>query len=371
MQKRKILQLYYEPHLSGISRHVIYLLNALKDEPYGFWVLCSTGDGKIQQSLKKTLGENYVRIVPPGRFFSWRGFFKALRIIRSEKIDTVHVHNLQSAAWGYAAVILSGCRRVIFTPHVFGTEIRFFKIFSRHLWKILRPFTMMYIAVSKTQHDHMRSRGFIIGPDRVKFVANHVDELHLRNRCREDRETIRKENGISETAVVVSQMARLDRQKNPFFLIKVTQLLQEQAPDMVFMLIGEGPLKIRLKREIERHNLNGRVRLMGYRHDGLDLLRASDIVTLTSRWEGLPYALLEANCFKKPVVATDIPGNRDLVADGESGFLANTPEEFAGKLFKLAQSRELREQFGKEGYNRNKDLFNPDRMALQMRKIYD
>ena len=229
---------------------------------------------------------------------------------------------------------------------------------------------MMYIAVSKTQHDSLL-RWRVGRPDRIKFIANHVDESNLRNRCKEKREMILNKNGILETSVVICQMARLDRQKNPFFLIKVTELIQEQAPEIGFMLIGEGPLKIPLKREIKTRNLNGRVMLMGYRHDGLDLLNASDIVTLTSRWEGLPYVLLEANCFKKPVVATDIPGNRDLVSDGESGYLAKTPEEFAEKLLKLARSKALRDEMGTKGYNRNKDLFSLSHLALQMREIYD
>ena len=110
---------------------------------------------------------------------------------------------------------------------------------------------------------------------------------------------------------------------------------------------------------------------MGYRHDGPELLNASDIVTLTSRWEGLPYALLEAMCLKKPVVVTDIPGNRDLVANGESGYLAKRPEEFSEKLVKLARLKELRDQMGNDGYRRNRDLFNPSHLARLMREIYE
>jgi glycosyltransferase involved in cell wall biosynthesis len=368
-KKQKVLLLFYEPYLSGISRHVIYLLNAMGDEQYDFWVLCSTGDGKIQQALKNIVEEDRVKIVPPGRFFSFNGVWEALRIIRSQKIDTIHIHNLQSAPWAYAAVVFSGLRRVIFTPHVVGIETKLSKLLSQHLWKLLRPFTMTFIAVSKSQHDLML-RWRIAEHGRVKFVANHVDKSELRDKYKQKRQAIRKENGIAEAAVVVSQMARLDRQKNPFFLINVAKLIQEQAPEMVFILIGEGPLRKSLEQEIKRHNLNDRVRLKGYRHDGLNLLLASDIVTLTSRWEGLPYVLLEAIYFRKPVIATDIPGIRDLVANGKSGYLAKTEEKFAARLVQLAQSKELRDQMGKEGYRRNESLFDICNMAGLMREIY-
>ena len=93
-------------------------------------------------------------------------------------------------------------------------------------------------------------------------------------------------------------------------------------------------------------------------------------MTLTSRWEGLPYVLLEAIYFRKPVIATDIPGIRDLVANGKSGYLAKTEEKFAARLVQLAQSKELRDQMGKEGYRRNESLFDICNMAGLMREIY-
>ena len=197
-----------------------------------------------------------------------------------------------------------------------------------------------------------------------------MDESELQNRCKKGRQSIRKNNDIPESAVVVIQMARLDRQKNPLFLIKVAELIKSQAPEIVFVLIGEGPLKKSMKMEIEKHNLSDMVRLNGYLHDGLDLLRASDIVTLTSRWEGLPYVLIEAVYFKKPVIATDIPGLRDLVEDGKSGYLVNTEAEFAARLIQLAKSKELRDQMGTEGFRRNESLFHMDNMAGMMDDIY-
>ena len=348
----------------------MYLLKALENEPYDLMVLCATADEKIPQALKKTLGADFIRTVPPGRFFCFTGFLKMMKIIRSRKIDTVHVHNLQSAPWAYAAAALSGCKRIIFTPQVDSIGAGSFEWLFRQLWKVLKPMTAMYIAVSKTQQARMLQWG-IARPAKVKTVTNHIDESGLLEKCGNDRQTVRKNNGLPENAVVVSQMARLDRQKNPFFLMRVAELTREKAPEMLFAMMGDGPLKRPLEREIETRNLNGRVRLMGYRHDGPELLNASDIVTLTSRWEGLPYALLEAMCLKKPVVVTDIPGNRDLVANGESGYLVKTPEEFSEKLVKLARSKELRDQMGNNGYRRNKDLFNPSHLACLMREIYE
>jgi glycosyltransferase involved in cell wall biosynthesis len=225
------------------------------------------------------------------------------------------------------------------------------------------------IAVSKGQQKRMM-RVRTAEDGKVKLVANHIDESELKQNHRKDRQTVRGEIGLQETAIVVCQPARLDRQKNPLFLIRVAALTRVQFPNLVFMLMGEGPLKKKVIQEINRQNLQETVRLMGYRPDALDLLGASDIVTLTSLWEGLPYALLEAVCLKKPVVATDVRGNQDLVVHGCSGYLSKTEDEFAAALGRLAQSKSLRDKMGKYGYDRQKDLFDLTHLAHLMAPVY-
>jgi glycosyltransferase involved in cell wall biosynthesis len=80
--------------------------------------------------------------------------------------------------------------------------------------------------------------------------------------------------------------------------------------------------------------------------------------------------LIEAVYFKKPVIATDILGPRDLVEDGKSGYLVNSEEEFAERLIQLAKAKELRDRMGTEGFRRNASLFRMDNMAAMMDDIY-
>ncbi len=368
-KKLKILQIYYEPFFSGISRHVIYLLETMSNRTYDHMVLCSTGDEKIRKALNITLGGHLVIIVRPGRFFSFSGFLQIIKIIRRQKVDVVHVHNLQTAAWAIPATLLSGCRKIIFTPHVDSFGIESLTAVVRRLGSLIRLFPLTFIAVSKAQYKRFSTLG-IAKPDRVKFVANHIRASEFVKTMNLHRNMIRQKNHLPENAIIVSQIARLDRQKNPFFLIRVADLIRGQFPNILFLLIGEGPLKSDLAQEIKNRDMGGHVRLMGYREDAIELLHISDIVTFTSRWEGLPYSLLEAVCFRKPVVAIDIPGMRDVIVNGESGFLVEKPEQFVIRLLQLARSKELRTRMGKSGYLNNKDLFNYDHLAMQMTDIY-
>ncbi len=93
---------------------------------------------------------------------------------------------------------------------------------------------------------------------------------------------------------------------------------------MVFLLVGEGPLAETIQDSLKARGLERTVRLLGFRSDALDIANASDIVTLTSRWEGLPYTIIEAIALRKPVVSTHFSSIRDLITDGQTGFVAKT-----------------------------------------------
>ncbi|MFH0782119.1 MAG: glycosyltransferase [Pseudomonadota bacterium] len=366
----KILHIYYEPFFSGISRHVLYSLKAIDNGKYNSVVLCSTGDVRIQTTLKINLGEDRVTIVGPGRFFSFSGFYQTVRLMRTHKVGIVHIHNLQTVTWALPAAILAGCRNLIFTPHVDNIGIGFLEPVTRKLIRLARFIPLTFIAISREQKKRILDLG-IAQPGKVKYIPNHISKHELDEILHLNPGTIRSKNDIPQDAIVVSQVARLNRQKDPHFLIRVAQLTRNQIPHILFLLIGDGPLKNELVQQINRHDLNAVVRLMGFRDDARELLHASDIATLTSRWEGLPYALLEAVYFKKPAVVTDIPGNREVIIDSESGYLANTPEQFAARLVELARRKELRIAMGEAGYLRNKELFDCNHLASQMNAVYD
>ncbi len=369
-KSRRILHLFYEPLLSGVTRHVIHLLRGVGNHGYEFWVLCSTSDPKIPDALAEFMPQERIKIVPPGRFFSVQGFFEARRMIRSNRIDTLHIHNLQSAPWAYAAGMLCPLKKIIFTPQINTVGLRIAEFPFRQAWRLLRPITNRYIAVSPTQQDFMIKNG-VAKPDSVRVIPNHIDGKELRTRCASPPEEVRRRNRVADGAVVVCQAARLDRQKNPFFLVRVAAMTRVEAPEAVFMLIGEGPLRSSVEKAIRSYNLNGRVRLMGYRDDVAELMNAADIVSLTSRWEGLPHALLEGISCSKPIVATDIPGNRDLVEDGRTGFLVTDEEEFAEKIILLAKSRRLRKDMGRNGFQRHECLLDPAGMTEQVLSVYE
>jgi glycosyltransferase involved in cell wall biosynthesis len=102
------------------------------------------------------------------------------------------------------------------------------------------------------------------------------------------------------------------------------------------------------------------------------LLKAIDVVALPSRWEGLSLVLLEAMACRKPIVASRVVGNIDVVVDGVTGFLvpSGAPQALADKIVLLLQDTRLRDELGRGGRERVEQEFSLARMVAHMRSLY-
>jgi len=139
------------------------------------------------------------------------------------------------------------------------------------------------------------------------------------------------------------------------------------------VLVGDGPYRPTVERLMVDHGLQARVRLLGRRTDVPALLKMADAFLFCSRTEGLPNALLEAMAAGLPVVATDAPGCRDLVVDGETGLIARAgdPEAISGRLSRLLSDRGEMRRLGKQGQRFVRDHLNADNLATRWESLYE
>ncbi|NIL96141.1 MAG: glycosyltransferase, partial [Planctomycetales bacterium] len=122
-------------------------------------------------------------------------------------------------------------------------------------------------------------------------------------------------------ARLVATVARLWPQKRVHDVIWAAELLTVARDDVHVLIIGDGPLRARLQRFRDQVQLQQRVHFLGHRDDVPQLIEHFDVLWLASGYEGLPNILMEAMAAGVPVVATDIPGNRQLVRQGQTGYL--------------------------------------------------
>lgn len=172
--------------------------------------------------------------------------------------------------------------------------------------RVLRRTSDTVVAVASSTADRLRAAGL----DEVVVIRNAVFPAPPRV----DRSTVRSALGLSDDVPVALCLARMEPQKRHDVLLDAWAALGGR--DAVLLLAGDGSLRPDLERRARDLGVADRVRFLGNRSDVADLLAAVDLTVLTSDWEGMPIAVLESLAAGVPVVATDVDGVAEALADG-------------------------------------------------------
>ncbi|MGH7790037.1 MAG: glycosyltransferase, partial [Candidatus Binatia bacterium] len=168
------------------------------------------------------------------------------------------------------------------------------------------------IIVNSEQVQHYIEREYRAPSARIAVVYNAIDLQRFQPRA---------EAGLASAGPRVAMVGRLVAQKNPQLFVAAAAQLRVQRPDVRFLLVGDGPLRGQLERSVTDAGLADCITFAGERSDVEVLLHSADLFWLTSDWEGLPNAVIEAFACGLPVVATDVGGTAELLRDGVEGYL--------------------------------------------------
>ncbi|MGH9022863.1 MAG: glycosyltransferase [Acidimicrobiia bacterium] len=205
----------------------------------------------------------------------------------------------------------------------------------------------------------------------VEVMAHGIDD-RLVETGPEARAGARELLGLGSDDLVVGTVGSLTSKKDQANLIDAVSILAPDHPSLQVVVIGGGPLEAQLLTRIERRGLTRVVRLLGCRSDVLQVLPALDVFALSSRYEGLPLALVEAAATGLPCVATDVGGASEVVEDGATGFLvpSQDPHSLAGALAKLLDDPGLRMSMGSRAAA-GASKWNVVSAAERMQRLYD
>lgn len=288
---------------------------------------------------------------------------------RRARVRVVHAHQYTPFSYAVAARLL--CRRpaIVFTEH------------GRHFPDYPRRKRIIANRILLERRDRVIGVGEAVRralicnegiPERrVGVIYNGIDAAAFANGL-DDRDVIRRELGLGPDDVAVLQVARLDYLKDHATAVRTMQRLSRDIPAAKLLLAGEGPERQKIQELIDRHQLAGRVRLLGLRKDVARLLRAADLFLLTSISEGIPLTVIEAMAAGLPVVSTCVGGVAEVVEDGRTGFLAAAGDDaaLAERIRRLASDAPLRQCLGQSGKARASAMFSADQMHLQYLQLY-
>jgi glycosyltransferase involved in cell wall biosynthesis len=300
-----------------------------------------------------------------------------LSLIREIRPHILHTHTAKAGAVGRTAAILAGRARPQAVVHTFHGHVlrgyfgplqtEAFKQLERNLARS----TDALIAVSPEVRDDLVSLG-IAAPEKIAVIRLGLD-LSARLRAQPGaREQLRTELGITGDAFVVTWLGRMTEIKRADRLLEAFALLSARRDDAYLLLVGDGPLRRELEARAAALGIDGRCRFVGFREDVATVFAASDVVALTSANEGTPVSLIEASASGLPIVSTDAGGVRDVVVDGETGFLLPTadPEPLAERLERLASDRELARRLGAAGHDFVVPRYSVPRLVADVDSLY-
>jgi glycosyltransferase involved in cell wall biosynthesis len=167
-------------------------------------------------------------------------------------------------------------------------------------------------------------------------------------------------------------VGRLTYPKDPITFIRAAKIVLDQSIDAKFLWVGEGELIESANEEIKRLKLQEKVSMLGWQDDAIKWLGQFDIFVHSSWYEAFGLVVAEAMALSKPVVAADITGVKDIVADGMTGILyeAGNHVALALGILKLAENRKLMEEMGTNGRKRVVEKFTLASMVNEISNLY-
>jgi glycosyltransferase involved in cell wall biosynthesis len=211
-----------------------------------------------------------------------------------------------------------------------------------------------------------------IEPDRIHVVYNGLEFGKLDDVKKEDVKAFRQSIGISDNMPLVGGVFRLSPEKLPFDFIEVIKRVKAELGEIKAIIAGSGVLEKEVRNSIQQNGLENTIYLLGNRDDIYTVMKACDLILLTSGNEGTPNVLLEAQYLSVPVVATNAGGIPEIVNSGVTGLLHEVGdiEGMSRSVIKILLDKQYALQLGKEGHRLTKENFSIEYMFKRNISLY-
>lgn len=375
--QKKILFLITKSNFGGAQKYVFELALAAKARGYLVSVACGgTGGPKAELGLlAEKLTAKGIRVIPIKHFMrdmslgnDLVAFLDVWRLLREERPHVLHVTSSKAGGIGAVAGRLTHIPRIIFTSHGLTIDETWRPLWQRALIYLGTWFTLLSahtsIMISKQTYKRAKRMPFL--SQKIAYIKNGVAPVDFFSK-EESRSLL--ELSIPNNHLVIGGIGELHPNKNWSAAITAVASL----PHTVHLtIIGSGEEYEHLQHHAKSLGVDDRVHLLGYIGNADRYVKAFDIFILPSKKEGLPYVLLEAGLAGVPVVASDLPGIRDIIDSGVHGFLVEPePRIMATSLEMLLRDGGLGRTLGSNLQERVMTDFSIAHMSEATFSLYD
>lgn len=366
MRRVRVLEVIRQGLIGGGESHVIDVVKFLDKEKFDPIVVSFTAGPMVSELAKLGIP---CEVINSQKAFDLSIWSKMKNFIAKESIDLVHAHGSRAQSNVFSAAKKLN-KPLVYTVHGWSFHddqkslVRLARILSE---KVLVNQADKVINVSNSN----RQTGFRLLGKYDGLVVNNG--INLEKFAVKPKSTqLKKSLGIPATKTVVGCIMRMTKQKNPLGMLEAFQQALASNQSLHLLLVGDGELMPEIESFISKEELNNSVTLTGNRSDIPDLLSLIDIYCLPSLWEGLPLSLLEAMAMEKAIIATEVDGTRELIRDGENGFLIlpNDINNLTERILYLSTKIGVRKKFGTLAKAVVEENHNVIKMVREIEKVY-
>lgn len=219
----------------------------------------------------------------------------------------------------------------------------------------------------ETKRTILQNNPDMFPPEKIKVIYNGIDVSNY------DLRTEKKLYRKHDDEIILGNMGRLVRQKGQKYLIDIASELKMNNLQFRILIGGDGPLKQELLSYAEKREVADKIIFLGFIDNVVEFMNSIDIFLLTSLWEGFGYVIIEAMVCKKPVIAFNCSSNPELIDESKTGFLVETGhiKGFIEKLKMLINDKDLRTDFGEQGYLKARKHFSVENTTSELENFLE
>ena len=365
---------------NGTKKHVLQLMRHVDRTRFELELVASNlrDPERFQRDIDALRAEGFsVTVIPMRRtvhpLADLRALVRLIRLFHRRRYDVVHCHSSKAGALGRVAAFLTGCRWIVYTPHCFSFAAGFGRFVGwsyKFVEFALGRITDRLVAVSPHEHEVAVHSGAAL-PHQIRTIMNGLSDDELR--ARQPRAGLRRQLGLPDGVPIVGSIGRLGRQKGYDVFVRAARLIHDERPDVHFILVGKGPYDVPLRKLASELGLDDCFHFTGERGDVLDIFPLIDVFVMSSRWEAMPYALLEAMGAARPIVLTRVCGLEKLVENGRAAAIIppEDPEAIYRAVCELLDDQPRRTALGRAAHDIARRKYTIRRSIAQIERLYE
>jgi len=357
----RILYLITDLEVGGAEKNLYYLTSHLNRKKFHPRVISLEGEGEIAEPLRKA-GIYVYPYGAKGKKNFITSPFHLFRVIHNFKPHILHTFLFHANFTGRIIGRIAKVPKIISSVRVMEKEKRWHIWFERWSKNLIDREICVCEAVKDFRKDEIKIKG-----NKLLVIYNGLE----RERIKEVKPFPREKLGIPKDTFIIGTVSRLAKQKGLPYLLDAMKILILENPHIVLLIVGRGEEEKKLKSKVKEMKLENNVIFLGFQKDPLPIIASLNVFVLSSLWEGLPNALLEAQALGIPAVVTDVGGNREIVKKGETGIIVPPGDSLilAQAILELLKNSDLREQMGNKA-KKVIDIFTIEKMVQEHEKLY-